>query len=190
MKLNNKYYILRHGQSLSNVMGIVSSWPEKFDNPLTKKGKQEIEKAAEYLKDKNIDLIFSSDLLRTRQTADIVANSLGVKPEFDIRLREINFGSMNEKPIKEWYDYFSTEEEKIAKSPGGAENYQDVSKRMHDFLKELDEKFSKKNILIISHQSPLSLLEWQVEGLSIAEGIKEFPEKTGRIKNGEVRELN
>ena len=52
MKLNNTYYILRHGEAVSNVKQVVSSWPEKFKNPLTQHGKEMVMAAAEMLKEK------------------------------------------------------------------------------------------------------------------------------------------
>ena len=58
MKLNNKYYILRHGEAVSNVKDVISCWPEKFYNPLTPKGVAKIKKVAKELKNKKIDLIF------------------------------------------------------------------------------------------------------------------------------------
>ena len=63
MKLNNKYYVLRHGEAVSNVKDIVSCWPEKFNNPLTKKGVVKINRAASQLEKKKIDLIFHSSIL-------------------------------------------------------------------------------------------------------------------------------
>ena len=83
MMLHNKYYILRHGEALSNVKGIISSWPETFKNPLTKKGREMIAVAAKMLKEKKISVIFSSDLLRTKQTAQIVGKVLKIAPKFD-----------------------------------------------------------------------------------------------------------
>ena len=67
MELNNKYYLLRHGEAVSNAKNIASSWPEKFNNPLTKRSKEKIIEAAEELENKKIDLIFASDLLRTKK---------------------------------------------------------------------------------------------------------------------------
>ena len=77
-KLNNKYYLLRHGEALSNVKNVVSSWPETFKNPLTAKGKEQIAESAKKLKSKGVNLIFASDLLRTKQSADIVAKALNL----------------------------------------------------------------------------------------------------------------
>ena len=64
MKLNNKYYIMRHGQAISNAKAVCSCWPEKFHNPLTILGEEEVREAAEKLKKKldlegqTIDLIY------------------------------------------------------------------------------------------------------------------------------------
>ena len=82
MKLKNKYYIMRHGQALSNVRALCSSWPEKFHNPLTKIGREAVKASAEKLKKSGrcVDLIFASPLLRAKQTALIVGKIFKVKP--------------------------------------------------------------------------------------------------------------
>ena len=194
VKFNNKYYILRHGEAKSNVKSIVSSWPEKFNNPLTKKGVSEIKKAAGKLKGKNINFIFASPLLRTRETAEIVGKVIGVKPKIDKRLREIDFGTFNYKPVEEFGKYFKINNIKARikeKTPGG-ENYMEVTKRMFSFLKQVDKKFKNKNILIVSHQAPLLLLRAKVMGISLSDSInkieKIFEEK--RMTKGELVELN
>jgi len=189
MKLNNKYYILRHGEAMSNVREIVSCWPEKFENHLTEKGIEKIKESAKELKSKNISLIFSSDLLRTRETAEIVGKELGIKPEYDQRLREINFGIFNFGPIDKMWNSFKGEEERIEKGPDKGESYKDILKRLCDFLEETDKKYNGKNILLISHEGPLFLLQGKAMGLSLEETIKEFPPEN-RIHKGEIRELN
>ena len=131
MKLNNKYYILRHGEAMSNIKRVISSWPETFENPLTKIGVETIKESAEKLKDKNIDLIFASDLLRTKQTANIIGKALKIEPEFDKRLREINFGVMNGGPITDLDTRFKKEGERINKTMSEGETYEDVLKRMY-----------------------------------------------------------
>ena len=152
MKLNNKYYILRHGQAKSNVEDIVSCWPEKFVNPLTEKGVSKIGKVAEELEHKNIDLIFASPLLRTKQTAEIVANKLNLKVKFDRRLREVGFGVFNGKSAEKFDNYFRNFAERINRKTKGGENYKGVLKRVTSFLTEINRKYKNKNILIVSHQ--------------------------------------
>ncbi len=195
MKLNNKYYILRHGEALSNVKNVISSWPEKFKNPLTKKGRKQVKEAVKKLKNtcaeqgRSIDLIFASGILRARQTAEIIGNALKIKLKFDKRLREISFGIFNSKSINVWGNYFKKEEKSIRNSPPNAETYSEVLIRVFDFLKEIDKKYKRKNILIISHQCPLWLLENKVKGFSLKEGLIKNPEEK-RIGKGELRELN
>lgn len=209
MILNNKYYILRHGQAISNVKDAISCWPEKFYNPLTLKGKKQIKVVAKKLKMKKIALIFSSDLLRTRQTAEIIAKELNpvkgykdkkeaknlqtsnrvkIKPKYDKILRELDVGIFNGKPIQELKDFLPVGEKRFRTGIPKGENYSEIRKRMYDFLKDINKKYSGKNILIISHQLPLALLEAKIKSLSIKEFFsKSFKEK--RLKTGELRKL-
>lgn len=189
MKLKNKYYIMRHGQAISNVKSMCSCWPEKFKNPLTKLGREAIKKSAINLIDKKIDLIFVSSLLRTQQTAEIVGMLLKVKPKTDKRLREIGFGIYNNKKLEGMWKYFKTEEERIRQRPPKGETYAEILERMMSCLKDIDKKYKGKNILIVSHEGPLFLLQGKVMGLSIKETIKKFPLEK-RIHKGEIRELN
>lgn len=195
MILNNKYYVLRHGEALSNVRGVTSSWPEKFDNPLTEKGRQTVKESVETLKNdvnnqnQSIDLIFSSDMMRTTQTAEIAGEVLKIKPQFDQRLREISFGVLNGRPIVDLNIDFSDETKRIKSSMEGGETYEQVLERVWEFFKETDKKYKDKNILIISHECPLWILESRVEGISILEHLKTVP-RDHRIHKGQVKKLD
>jgi len=190
MKLNNNYYFLRHGEALSNKKDVISSWPEKGRFPLTQKGEKQIKAAAKKLKGKSIDLIFSSDLLRTRQTAGIVSKAIGVEVRFDKRLREYNFGVFNARPIKEFRKDFPIDKIiiRFKKKPKGGETFIDIQKRMYSFLEEINKGYKGKKILIISHEGPFTLLEGKVKGFSQKEFFKKMP-KEKRIKTGELRQL-
>lgn len=185
--MNNKYFILRHGEALSNKKRIVSCFPEKFYNPLTLDGRKQIKDIIPRLKKKKIDLIFSSNVLRTCQTAGIVAKELKIKPKQDKRLTECDFGVFNGKSIDEFRKFFWGRERFKKKSPKG-ETYVEIKKRMYDFLKDIDKKYSNKNILIVSHEAPLTQLEAKIKGVSSQEFFKKYPKKT-RIKPGELRRL-
>jgi isoleucyl-tRNA synthetase len=194
---NNKYFLLRHGESKRNVDKLVACWPEKVFSPLTQKGKEQIKKTAKKLKKEKIDLIISSDLQRTKQTAEIVGRELGIKINFDKRLRELDMGKLNGKPVVEAGRFWDPEGKlklmeyflkrfKI-KAPGG-ESYTDAKKRMYGFLKAVDKKYQNKNILIISHEVPITMLEGAVKGFSNEEIIKYRQKK--KIKVGELRKLD
>jgi broad specificity phosphatase PhoE len=197
MKFNNNYFILRHGESLMNVRKISSCWSEKKKYPLTKKGRKEVERSAGKLKNKKIDLIFASDLLRTKQTAEIVGKALGLKPKFDKRLREVNVGIFNGRPVKEAGEAWNQKEKlsplehyskrfKMALPKG--ESYKDIEKRINYFLDEVDKKYKNKNILIVSHGRPITLFEKIVHNYDIKKFVKIILEKK-EIKTGEFRKL-
>lgn len=189
MKLRNTYYILRHGEALSNVKQVCSSWPETFLNPLTARGIEMIQEAAKSLKDKNIDMMFASDLLRTKQTAQIVNSVLNINLEFDKRLREIDFGVLNGGPIINLDKSFKDESQRINQAMPEGETYIGVSNRAYDFLKDIDARYDNKTILIVSHESVLWMLECKVRGISLKEGLKKISREE-RIHKGEIKKLN
>jgi len=182
---------MRHGEALLNIKGIVCCWPEKIRCPLTRQGRRQVKIQAKKLKRKqschSIDLIFSSDLLRTQQTAEIVGKELRLKPKYDKRLREFNLGIFNGKPLKEANEFFGKRIRKFRIRAPKAENYTDLKKRMYNFLKDIDKKYSGKTILIISHEAPLTMLVGVVRNLS-NQGILTYRKKS-KLKTGEFRKL-
>ncbi len=176
---------MRHGEALSNRERFVSCWPEKIYNPLTDKGKKEVEKLISELKKKKIDLIFSSDLLRTKQTAQMLSMALMLKINFDKRLREIGTGIFNGKAEEDWNNFYETNAERFTKRPQGGENYRDIRKRISSFIKEIDKNHKNKNILIVSHGCVLFSLQAFVKNLSEKEETKQRKNlilKTGTFK--------
>ena len=162
-KLNN-YIFLRHGEAENNRLKIISSYPEKKKYLLTVKGAKEIEKLIPWFKKKYIDLVFSSDLLRTKETAQIIAGALNKKIIYDKRLREHDFGIYNGCTHKDWHSLFGNKTNQYSVRPPGGENLSDVKKRMMDFLKFLDAKYEGKNILIVSHANPIMAAVGAYEG--------------------------
>ena len=193
----NTYFLLRHGESLRNVKDIAVCFPEKIHCPLTKKGQKEIKTISQEIKNKKIDLIFASDLLRTKQTAEIVGKAVGLKPRLDKRLREVNVGILNGKPVKEVILFFDKGrnlplleyyKQRFHTAHPKGETYTEIEKRMYGFLKELDKKYKGKNILIVSHERPISLLEKAVYKYDLKKFTK-FIKERRIIKTGELRKL-
>lgn len=188
MKLNNTYFLMRHGEAIGNKINILSSWPEQFYNPLTPKGRKQVKAAAEEIKKEKISLIFASDILRTKQTAEIIGKELGIKPKYDKRLREWNLGIFEDGPSSQLRDFFKKEKDRFRKRVPKGENYKDIIKRMYGFFKEINKKYKKENILIISHEAPLTLLEEKIKGFSQKEIIKKNLDKK-KIETGEWRKI-
>lgn len=186
MKLNNKYYILRHGEAVSNTRDVCSSWPEKFKNPLTSRGRKMTAQVTEKLKNKKVDFIFTSPILRAKETAGIVGKALNCEPKQDKRLREVSFGIFNGQPIENFRKYFGNQNERIIKKIPKRESYSEALKRVTSFFKEINKKYKGKIILIVSHQAPLLLLLGKIQGRTVEESIiplyKVFHEK--RITKG------
>jgi len=185
MKPRNTYFLLRHGEAISNRDSFVSCWPEKTYNPLTQKGINEVKHIAQRLKKEKIDLIFSSDVLRAKQSAEIIAKKLGLKINFDKKLRESKFGKFNDKSAKEWKAFLNTIRSRPPKKSHKEENYLDVRKRIEEFIKKIDKRYKNKKILIISHGAVVFSL------LAILKGIdwrrkRRYEEKL-KFKNGELK---
>lgn len=182
---------------MRNIKKIASCRPEKTRLPLTQGGKKQAQRAAKKLKNKRIGIIFYSDILRTKQTAGIVGKVLGVEPKPDERLRDINVGILNEKPIDE-VGRFWDEERKLPPleyysrrfkiAPPKGENYSEAENRMLSFLRDIDDKYQGKNILIVSHQRIITLLEKAVYNYDIDKFVEVIMDKQ-EIKVGEVRKL-
>lgn len=193
MKLKNKYFLLRHGQNIyqTKKKSSIYPWPEPKNSPvrLNKKGERQIKNAAKKLKDQKIDLIYSSDVFRARQSAEIVAKELGIKKiNFDKELRDINLGIYHGGSKKRFYQDFPRSAERFSKRPKKGENWSDCQKRILGFLKKIDKKHQNKNILIVSHGDPLWLLEGAINGLNNKKLLDMV--LNNYIKTGELRRLN
>lgn len=88
-------YALRHGETKLNAENKFRGWVE---TALDEQGIKDAGEAAEFLKDKGIHMIYSSDLRRAVQTAEIVAKKLGIEKVYtDYRLRPWNVGVLTGK---------------------------------------------------------------------------------------------
>jgi len=191
IKLNgsqNKYFVIRHGEADNNVLEICPK-DVNDEHHLTEKGKDQILASAQELKDKRIDLIIASPYFRTKESAEILAQELGVSEIIeDERIGEVNVGELGGKSTTEYYNLLPSEEERFKKGPEGGENLNDVKKRVSEFLYEIDEKYSNKNILIVSHENPSWLLIAGAYGMSEKESI-DLKIKENLFENADWREI-
>ncbi len=190
--LKNRYFFLRHGQNIHQTekKGIVYFWPD--DNPpcsLIKEGKEEAEKAGELLKNKQIDHIFSSDILRSRETAKIAAEVMGYDPDkiiYDTRLRDLNWGIFGGKTKEEYWNFYNNDRMKAFETPvPDGESWNQCRERMISLLNEIESNFQNKNILIVSHGDPLWLLEGYIRNMddqTLLDKRKEMMIQPGKLK--------
>jgi broad specificity phosphatase PhoE len=191
MKLKNQYFLLRHGENIyqTKKRDFTYPWPDNPPVELTKKGIRQIEAAAKKLEKEKIDFIYSSDIFRAKQSADIVARELNLTVRADKRLRDVNLGIFHNGLKKDFYKAFPDPIKRFTQKPKGGESWNDVKKRMTGFVKELEKFYKGKNILIVSHGDPLWILEGAMKGLNRQQLIKQILTKN-YIKPGELRRLN
>jgi len=188
-KSSNTYTLMRHGIAENNTKNIISA---KKENPhhLTAEGEKEVERAGRTIRHKKIDYIYASPFLRTKETAYIIQKTLGLSSQqiiFDERLSEINAGDFNLRHVNEYHTYFNSPQEKFIKRPPNGESAVEVKKRVGDFLYDIDAKHNGKNILVITHEYPIWLLECVCNGYTDEESIAIKTQNKDFIKTGEAR---
>jgi len=194
--LKNKYFLLRHGKTIHQIekKDIIYLYPD--DDPpcsLLDEGIKQIQLVGEALEGKNIDLIFSSDILRAKQTAEIVAKLINYdldKIVYDERLRDVDWGIFGGKNKEEAWAYYDNDlMKKFELGVPQGESWNQCRSRMVEVLNEIENDFENKNVLIVSHGDPLWLLEGYIKGKTNEELILEMS-RNEDIKTGEIREIS
>lgn len=146
---------------------MVGSWT---DWKLTNKGKEEAKKIALHLKEEiqgEKFTLFSSDLIRAKQTAEPIADVLGINAIFKKELRERNLGKCCGKSIKWLKDNLQCKEVTIDdKLFSDAESRRDEWNRLTPFFNEIMESHDE-NIIIVSHGDLLSVFNTMFLGFPI-----------------------
>ena len=145
-----KIWILRHGETDWNVMWKMQG---QTDIPLNEKGLAQAKEAAERLKNKKYDAIYSSPLMRAYETARIIAEPHRLQIITDDRLKEMSFGEFEGTTPE--YDqinpnrelFFSAPEKYV---PAGGETIDEAEQRCRDFLSDL-KTAPYENVLIVTH---------------------------------------
>jgi len=150
----NTFYIVRHGQTNWNILGKTQG---HGNSDLTEKGTEQAnELAVSLAKNYKIDYIFSSDLGRAVQTANILGESLGIKVCETPYLREMGFGKWEGLLIDEiksnYADIYRSwrNEPHLVEIPEG-ETLHIIKDRVDNFINELNKKYDNKNILLVTH---------------------------------------
>ena len=192
-KSGNRYLVMRHGEAQSNARGVVSSKLEtNAEFSLTEKGRVSAEESGKKLTGERIDLIVTSPFVRTKETAEIVAAAIGYDTRqivVDERIKEIDTGIFDGRPIEEYRGNFSSIKEKLTKRPDGGECLLDVKLRVMPFLEELEARYAGKTILIVTHEYPAWMLVAGTAGATVNQAVLLKENRDDFLLTGEVREL-
>ena len=135
-----KLYFVRHGESEANVLHVISNRESPFG--LTPLGRQQANTLANQLRDIPITTIFSSPILRARQTAEILAGSYNQSYQVTESLREYDCGILEEKSDEESWKLHReiaddwTINHNYLRKPEGGECFLDIWNRFIPFIEE------------------------------------------------------
>lgn len=141
-----KLYVTRHGQTQYNIEVRICG---RSNVKLTEKGIKQAQKLADDMKDKKIDLIISSPLIRAKATADIVSDKIKAPVIVDDRLVERDYGATDGTYegtpgfMDKWVQFGHVYPE--------GESLLRVVQRVYNFLDEIKEKYKDKTVMVISH---------------------------------------
>jgi isoleucyl-tRNA synthetase len=158
--------LVRHGEAENNVQSLVASGTRANGVHLTEKGKEMATATAKKLAKEKLAAVYSSPLTRTKETAEIIAAESGLKPVFDERLREIEFGVMNGKTEAEFTAFFPYGVDRWTKKPEGGENFSDVRKRVLSALREISAKHPGEAVAVVTHGDPLFVVDCALNRVS------------------------
>ena len=139
-------YVVRHGRVPSNDRKIIGG---RGDEELTEVGVKQAESVRDKLQDVNFDAIFSSNVRRAVQTAEII-NINGLYINLDERLAEREPGTALGKSRK-YIDKAIWNSLSLDRTPEGAETLKAGVIRTKAFLDEIHSKYQGKKVLIVTH---------------------------------------
>lgn len=158
---------VQHTQSVHHINGMVGSWTNW---KLSELGLMQAEKIGKKLKEE-LDgkrvVLYSSDLLRAKQTAEKIGEYLELAPILRKELRERNLGKCCGKSVQWLRDNMERQEKTIDdKMFSDAESRRDEWGRLKPFFDEIMSD-SEENIIIVSHGDLLSIFNTMFMGLDI-----------------------
>ena len=180
-------YIVRHGQSIWNAENRFTGWK---DIELNEKGIEEAKKVGKLIKKHNIqiDNIYTSDLIRTKQTAHYIQEKL-VQETLTCNnsqlLNERNYGDFsglnkNEVKIEKGADFLHKLRRSYDFRPINGESLDDVVKRVKEFVDLYLENINHENTLLVAHGNSLRAL-FVVLGFKNQDNIEHFEIPTGQL---------
>ena len=134
-----EYFV--HGTTVDNVVGKCSGWKQV---ELTELGKERAIRLGQICKDIHLDIIFTSDLIRAIDSANLAFPN--VKHIQDKRLRECNYGDLDGGD-KDLVVY----EEHIDEPFPNGESLKDVENRVADFIEFIKKNYKGKAVGIVAH---------------------------------------
>jgi broad specificity phosphatase PhoE len=172
---STKLLLVRHGETDWNRDG---RWQGGSDTHLNDLGREQAHALAHQL-DGSIDVLYSSDLARARETAEIVASKLGLDVRVDPRLRERSFGSWEGLTTPEIEERFAESHRRWQSGEGAgaddAEAFEDFFARVTEFLADVLRLHPGQEVLVISHGGSIRVIHALAAGVDYVRDHRLIP---------------
>jgi broad specificity phosphatase PhoE len=165
--------LVRHGETDWNRDG---RWQGHSDTHLNDLGRKQAARLAAELD--GVDVVYSSDLARARETAEILAARLELPVQVDPRLRERSFGTWEGKTGPEIEaDFAGAHARWLAGGPGAddAEPFDDFAARVQAFLGEVVERHPDETVLVVAHGGSIRVIHALAQGLDYVRDHRSIP---------------
>lgn len=173
-------WLARHGQTDWNLTG---RWQGQasFAPGLNETGQTQARAMLGPLMDVKFSAIYSSDLLRARQTAELIAEPLDLSITLEPRLREIDLGVWEGMRSEEIEARYSKELAERAQDPfhsraPNGESPQDVAERVMEAANEIADRHRAESVLIVSHGISLAVIICHAEGFPLEDVYQHIPD--------------
>lgn len=154
--------LVRHGESEHHVQGLTGGWTNKG---LTDLGKKQAEltgyRLLSFVRGRT-PVLFASDLSRAVQTAQIIGRIIGIDPQFEEALREMNWGIAYDMTLEKAQELELTKTEPLIDwiPFPGAESRRMLYERISNYLTMIEEKLEDL-VIIVSHGNAIkSCINW------------------------------
>ena len=168
----SRWLLVRHGQTDWNARGFLQG---HTDVPLNEVGQEQARRLGERLSPVDLDVAYSSDLLRCTQTAELVVAGRDVDVSHTERLREQAYGRWEGMSFSSIRDadpdlYAAMVGDYTSFTPPGGEDFRAVEARSAAFAAEVRERHPSDNVLIVGHGAALRTLVTHMTGLRLEAG--------------------
>lgn len=162
-------WFVRHGESTWNASGFVQG--QASGPVLTRKGRIEAAGVAGRFSDANITRIYTSDLKRAQETAEIIGRALGLAPKSDPSLRERNFGKAQGRPHGELKSAVSgIERNRVVDADARPEEGESLSElyiRVRAFISDLETCAPGGDVIVVTHGGVIRVAQAYCSGIAV-----------------------
>jgi len=154
--MTTEIYLVRHGQSIHNQRQTIAG---QLDSELTPLGFEDARSVAAALGRRDFDVVYCSDSLRARQTAETIMQALqfSCPVRYSPLIRELNYGRFTEKTVVETFQVLNYRRFPDQRYPDG-ESFCDMQSRVQQFLSQLLEESAGQRILVAAHAGSIRVL--------------------------------